>query len=98
MPSDHLRGVERNEPKSQALAGSRCRGMPRDAKLSRLHQHAWADQVYILPESASGARRPYEAPVAASPGRRKARRFLGARKWVLLPPHGWAAACGEKKQ
>src|SRR5208337_3568917 len=71
--------------------------MPRNATPSRCHQHAWADQVYILPESASGARRPYQAPVAAFPGRRKGPRFLGARKWMLLPPHGWAAACGEKK-
>src|SRR5208337_4724428 len=45
--------------------------MPRNATPSRCHQHAWADPVYILPESASGARRPYEAPVAAFPGRRK---------------------------
>src|SRR5208337_835454 len=42
--------------------------MPRDAPPSRCHQHAWGDQVYILPESTSGARRPYEAPAPASPG------------------------------
>ena len=83
--------------------------MPRDATPSRCHQHAWADQVYILSESASGARRPYEAPVSALPGRRKGPRFLGARKWAAPSAmtsiatyhvrivNGRAAASGEKK-
>src|SRR5208337_1593369 len=83
--------------------------MPRNATPSRCHQHAWADPVYILPESASGARRPYEAPASAFPGRRKGPRFLGSRKWVASSAmtsiatyhvgmlNGRAAASGEKK-
>ena len=82
--------------------------MPRDATPSRRHQHAWADQVYILPESDSGARRPYGAPASVLPGRRKGPRGLSARRRVVPSAmttiatyhvrmvNGRATASGEK--
>jgi len=57
--------------------------MPRDATPSRRRQHAWADQVYILPESDSGARRPYGAPASVLPCRCKGPRGLSARRRVV---------------
>ncbi len=62
--------------------------MPRDATPSRCHQHAWADQVYILSESASGARRPYEAPASA---------MTSIATYHVRIVNGRAAASGEKK-
>src|SRR5271157_3511705 len=47
--------------------------------------------IHFLPESASGASRPYEAPARAAPGRREGQRFLGAKSGspFLSEPGVW---------
>src|SRR5271157_1275879 len=72
------------DPPLQVLDVAGCHATP-----LRCHQHAWADQVYILPERISGARSPYEAPAPTRLGRRKGPRFLGSRKWVGSSARGW---------
>src|SRR5271157_2707955 len=94
MPSDHIRGVERDEPKAQALAGSGCRGMLRDAItmtpacMGRSGIHFTREHVRSKKAlRSSGLRVSWQARGATFPSSQK----------VDAPSAPRAAASGEKK-